>query len=343
MPSRNRRIRNLCAALAAATAMLLAACSSSGGGSGGSATGGPNNNAAATVRITTDSFVIGLPMWVAMDQGYFAKQNITVTPGTYQTGVDGIKAVIAGQADIAPALDFGMLSALSPGVKVVGAIASPKAGFNQLAARKPIASPGELAGKKMGYVTGTAQENITRQYVKNQQLTDVELVALPGLFELVGALKSGHVDAGFVWGDGVAQVKADKNLAVIGDDSSVIGAGSQGIYLVAKASWVADNQELLKRVLTAYRDAINYTIANPSQAAAIDAKAVKAQVSAIEPVVAVEGFSFKFTADQAKWLEQERTFLATKGVNNATGELKSYFDLRAMEAVEPGCVTAWSN
>ncbi|GAA2380121.1 ABC transporter substrate-binding protein [Dactylosporangium salmoneum] len=323
--------------------MLLAACSGSGGGGSTTGASGPNSNAAANVRITTDSFVIGLPMWVAMDQGYFAKQNVTVTPETYQTGVDGIKAVIAGQADIAPALDFGMLSALSPGLKVVGAVASPKAGFNQLAARKPITSPSELAGKKIGYVTGTAEENITRQYVKNQQLTDVELVALPGLFELVGALKSGHVDAGFVWADGVAQVKADKNLSVIGDDSSVIGTGAQGIYLVAKASWVADNQDLLKRVLTAYRDAITFTIANPSQAAAIDAKAVKAQASAIEPVVAVEAFSFKFTSNQVDWLEQERTFLASKGVNNATGELKSYFDLRAMEAVEPGSVTAWSS
>ncbi|QWF20798.1 ABC transporter substrate-binding protein [Nocardioides sp. LMS-CY] len=337
MPAFPFRPRRLLAPLVIVASLSVAACGGAGSADDSESASGP-----APVRFTTDSFVVGLPMWVGLDQGYFEEQDLEVSPQTYQTGVDGIKAVVAGQADVAVALDFGMMTALSDGLKVVGVVASPAAGFNKLAVQGSITDPAQLSGKKMGFLPGTAQEYLTREFLAGQDLDDVEMVSLPGLFEVVGALKSSNIDGGFVFADGVAQVEEDKKLEIIGDDSSVITPGVQGIYLVAKEEWAASHQDVLERLLAAYSKAIDFALESPAEAASITADAVKGDASSIEAASAVEHWEMAFTADQLGWLGKQQAFLESAGNTNATGDLESYFDLAAMEEAVPGSVNAWS-
>ena len=107
-------------------------------------------------------------------------------------------------------------------------IASPTPGFHKLVATKDITGPADLAGKKIGYVEGTSERYVTQKYLLDGgvALEDVTLVPLPGLFELVGALKNGDIDASWLWANAVAEALQDQDLAQVADDSAVLDATS---------------------------------------------------------------------------------------------------------------------
>ena len=159
-----------------------------------------------SVGIAADGFLLGSQAWVSLDRGYFDEENLEVTMSQYGTGIEAIQAVIAGQADIGPALDFAVLNlaaAAEENMRVVAAIAAPLPGFHSLAVRNEINGPQDLVGKTIGYVQGTSEHFVTIRHLEQNgiSLDDVELVPLPGLFELVGALRTNDIQAAWVWAE----------------------------------------------------------------------------------------------------------------------------------------------
>ena len=49
-------------------------------------------------------------MWISINKGFFAEEGIEAVFQQYGTGIEAIQAVIAGAADIGPALDFAVLN-----------------------------------------------------------------------------------------------------------------------------------------------------------------------------------------------------------------------------------------
>lgn len=336
----------------AALAMITSACSSNTGTSSTapSASEAPASVAATatpvesrSVGIAADGFLLGSQAWVALDRGFFADESLEVTVSLYGTGIEAIQAVIARQADLGPALDFAVLNlaaAADENMRVVGAIAAPKPGFHSLAVQNDINGPQDLVGKTIGYVEGTSEHYVTIRYLEQNgiDLESVELVPLPGLFELVGALRTNDIQAAWTWLSGTQEADADENLKLLTDDSEVLDTSA--IYLVAGAEWAAENQDVIVRVLRAYDQASEVLNAEPDAAAQIVAEAVSGDAATFAAIIPNQRFGIGFSDVQLDSFDQIAQFLIETGKLPADFDIREFLDFEAMEIAVPGSVTA---
>lgn len=296
-----------------------------------------------TVGFAADGFLLGSQAWVALDRGFFAEENLEVEVSVYGTGIEAIQAVIARQADLGPALDFAVLNlagAAEHNMRVVGAIAAPKPGFHSLAVRSEINGPEDLVGTKIGYVEGTSEHYVTIQYLLQNGigLEEVELVPLPGLFELVGALRTNDIQAAWTWLAGTKEVEGDESLKILTNDSEVLD--TVGIYLVAGTEWAEENQEVIVGVLRAFDKASAVLNSEPEAAAQIVAEAVSGDAAVFSQIIPNQRYGVGFTQVQLDSFDAIAQFLIETGKLSADFDIRDFLDFEAMEIAVPGSVTA---
>ena len=297
----------LAAAAIAASLVLLAGCSGTGGD-----TASTESDASFEASFAVDGFVLGAPVFVGLDKGYFDEENVKASTVTFQTGVEGIQALSSGQVDYAVGLDFATISSISENLVVVGAVASPDPGFHQIYFGQGIAKPSDLVGKKVGIIAGASQEYVTERWLSdNVPDGNVETVALPGVFELVNALKTGAVQAAFVFGPGIAQVKDDTSLTRYGDDSEQLT--TQGIYLITTRANAEDNPDQVAAVLRSIQKGNEFIADDTDAAAQIVTTAVQGDIAAITASLSTSNAGLSFTQDQLDVLHSVQEFLIDAG------------------------------
>lgn len=139
---------------------------------------------------------------IALDQGYFKKRGLGLTPVSYRRGSDAIRGTARS--------GFGSTSALSgilayaqglSEIRIVGTNLSATTNVFLVPADSPVKSPEDLKGKKLGVLSPTTSVQITAlQMLKDAGLEpgkDVELIDVKGGPEAIVAMKNGIVDAGF--------------------------------------------------------------------------------------------------------------------------------------------------
>jgi ABC-type nitrate/sulfonate/bicarbonate transport system substrate-binding protein len=298
---------------------------------------------ARKVDFAADGFLLGSQMWISIDKGFFTEEGIEAGFQQYGTGIEAIQAVIAGAADIGPALDFAVLNlaaSAKENMKVVAGIAAPKPGWHKLAMRNDLNSAKDLRGKKIGYVKGTSEHFVTLQHLiqNGVNLNDVELVPLPGLFELVGALLADEIQASWIWANAVKQIKDSSSHKIVMNDSKVLD--TVAIYLVAKTSWVNKNQKLLESILRSYNRASKVIQSNPNESAAIIARSNKGNDKVFKALIQGQGFNIAFTPVMLNSFDSIAQFLIDSGKLPSNFNIRSFLDLRAMKKAVPGSVTA---
>lgn len=296
-----------------------------------------------SVKIAADSFLLGTQAWVAQDRGFFEDQAVDADVSMFGTGIEAIQGVIASQADIGHALDFAVLNlvaAADENMSIIGAIAQPSPGFHSLAVSNDITSAADLTGKKIGYVEGTSEHFVTIQHLEQNgiDVTDVELVNMPGLFELVGALKTGDVDAGWTWLDGTNQAAEDPNLSILGNDSEVLE--TVAIYLIAETGWATENPETIERVLAAYDDASEYIASDVEGAAKIVADGTGGDAEVFAASLPGQNFQVGLTQPMLDSLDAIAQFLIDSDVLADDFDVRDFLKLDAMESAVPGSITA---
>jgi ABC-type nitrate/sulfonate/bicarbonate transport system substrate-binding protein len=295
------------------------------------------------VKIAADGFLLGTQAWISLDQGYFDENSVEADVSLFGTGIEAIQGVIARQADLGHALDFAVLNlvaAADENMQIVGGIAQPNPGFHSLAVQNGITGPEDLVGKKIGYVEGTSEHFVTIQYLVQNgiSLDDVELVPLPGLFELVGALKTGDIDASWLWLDGTTQAAEDPNLTILTDDSDVLE--TVAIFLIAEAAWAAENQLAIERVLKSYDQASAFAEADPVAAGQIVADAVSGNAELFANTIPNQRYQVGFSQVMLDSLDAIAGFLIESGVLAEDFDVRDFVDLEAQERAVPGSVTA---
>jgi len=302
-----------------------------------------DEQAPSEVKIAADGFLLGTQAWVSLDQGYFEENSVEADVSLFGTGIEAIQGVIARQADLGHALDFAVLSlvaAADENMQIVGGIAQPNPGFHSLAVQNEIAGPEDLVGKKIGYVEGTSEHFVTIQYLVQNDiaLEDVELVPLPGLFELVGALKTGDIDASWLWLDGTTQAAEDPDLTILTDDSDVLETSA--IYLIAEASWAAENQLAIERVLKSYDKASDFVNADPVAGGQIVADAVSGNAELFATTIPNQNYQVGITQVMLDSLDAIAGFLIESGALEEGFDVRDFVDITAQELAVPGSVTA---
>jgi ABC-type nitrate/sulfonate/bicarbonate transport system substrate-binding protein len=163
-------------------------------------------------------------------------------------------------------------------------------------------------------------------------------VPLPGLFELVGALKNGDIDASWLWANAVAEALQDQDLAQVTDDSAVLDATS--ISLVAGRQWTEEHPDEVRRVLTAFADAAEFVAADPDATGQIVADAVQGDAAQIASITPGQGWGLGFDQAQLDNLDALAGFLVDSGKLDADFDVRGFLNLDLMEEVAPGSVTA---
>jgi NitT/TauT family transport system substrate-binding protein len=161
---------------------------------------------ATTVRMANLPVVHGLPLYVALDKGYFKQAGINLELVKYEAPNQIIDAIMTGQVDMTSpsgALGItGIANVKNPGKLKIYAISGGTMGNSGASFVVPAASTltnlSELKGKKLGILAGTIQwRTIAREILAQNNLqmdTDVTVIELAPAVQ-VQALASGQVDA----------------------------------------------------------------------------------------------------------------------------------------------------
>lgn len=317
------RIPSICRLVAAATLAL--------------ATSAVGAKADETVRYATDGYGMGALAIVAADKGFLKDEGITPIVQTYSYGVDTVDAVLAGNADFGVIIDFPLLTRLAAGKLMSPAvIAEPLPGWHRLYTLADIDIPAGLKDKSFGVATGTAQEFVTRTYLSDNGLDpdkDVKLVGFSSLFEIVGAMKAGRVDAAWIWGEGVQTIEADKAWKFIADDGVV--NQSTSALLVTTKDFYAGHKDTVVRTLRAFGKASEYLAANLDEATQQIATSVGGDAAQIKNVVSQQRYGLTFGPSAVSSLKAKYDFLVAAGKIEPY-DFKAQFDTSALSEAVPG-------
>lgn len=263
------------------------------------------------LRYATDGYGIGALTIIAAEEGFLAQEGIEPVVQTYAYGVDTVDAVLAGNADFGVVVDFALLPRLATGRLVSPAIiAEPLPGWHRLYVRSGIGGLAGLKGARMGIAAGTAQEFVTRIHLADNGLSaegDVTLLAFASLFDIVGAMKAGRIDAAWVWGDGAGVMDADPGWTFVADDG-VIGHTSTA-FIVTSRAFHESRRALVVQTLRAFQRASEHLVAHPEASAERIAQSTGADAALVRHLVAQQRYGLSFKAQALASLGAKYDFL----------------------------------
>ncbi|MCV2394332.1 ABC transporter substrate-binding protein [Actinotalea sp. M2MS4P-6] len=275
-------------ALVAAGALMLAACGSSSGSDPSSETSTTSDASMTEDTSSTPETValsIGVipildvaPIYLGIEQGFFADEGLDVTLETAQGGAAIVPGVVSGQFQFGFSNVVSLLLAQSNGldIKVVasGVASTGEDGADFGAVLVPegsdIQSAADLAGKRIAVNT---LQNINTTTI-NKVVSDaggdpstIEYVEL-AFPDIVPAIVAGDVDAGQVvepfltigQGQGLRQVVS--NYAATDPNLEV------GAYFTS-GDYIAQHPDVVERFTKAMNTSLEYADANPDAARAI--------------------------------------------------------------------------
>ncbi len=219
----------------------------------------PDFSMAEQVRVAVGAASVShLPGWMALEGGYFSRQGLDVELIYIRGGPQTVAALLGGDVAVAQVYSQPLLAAHLTGADtliIAGLINQPL--FSVMTVRG-IEKPQDLRGKKMGITTfGSATDLAARLALKKWGLkpeTEVSILQIRGVPEILGAMQSGAVDAGVVSPptNMMAMKAGFKELAYL----PKLGISFQHTTLSTTRRYVARNRDTIMKVLKAYSAAI---------------------------------------------------------------------------------------
>ncbi len=221
---------------------------------------------------------------VEPDKGFFRAQGIDMVfmPGT--GGGDAVRNLLSGQADVAFTDPGSLYAALDKGEKLrVIYDIYPQNIFNVVALKSSgISKPADLKGKKIGVYSLSSGTLTNLQLLLNQAgLSEKDVtIVVTGLLNFA-PLMQGQVDATAATDTGLLVARArgvgEVNVMEVRNSLNV----SSDIFVVREETW-QQKKDVLRRFLVAYRDSMQWMIAQPQEAAALAVKrAINGQNEAV--------------------------------------------------------------
>lgn len=226
-----------------------------------------------------------LPIWVAIDNGYFAKQNINVTLASL-TDTTLTPAIVSGSVNYAQENVSLFLSSLGQnlplvaiqdatgGVPVALIVSTQFAQTKGITSKTPLATVmkdlvGSTAGFSSPVTQGQANILLNSFNINASQVTETTFASISGL---EAAFSQNSVNW-FVTGQPTpATLQAAGSGIVVATSKNAPAWNKPTLInniIVATKSYVSSHKALTKRVLTALHLATQFIIKNPSRAAAV--------------------------------------------------------------------------
>jgi ABC-type nitrate/sulfonate/bicarbonate transport system substrate-binding protein len=234
---------------------------------------------AADKKVT---FGIGIsapyaPFVVAVEKGFLQKRGVPAEYKTFESGLPGFEAAVAGSVDAGMVSEFIFVPARAKGAQVALVSLFSVTGKDLgLVVSKNVTGPKDLEGKNVGTAIRTSAEYFMNKYFEKHGV-DLAKVKVKNVAptETAPALFRGDIDAFFLWGNWVPKgpevVPGARVLAYSGDDGVYIQ--KQG--LLFNANFVKAHRDLAGKTLLGLLDTIRFIKDNPDEAAQIAGKAFR--------------------------------------------------------------------
>jgi len=275
------------------------------GADAGSASGGQR-----TIRIAHQYDAVTV---IGQAKGWFeeefGKDGTQVVYTRFIAGPPIMEAFSAGRQDIGYAGDMPPVAARASGVevKVVGVSYRTRTGYTTVVrAESPIQSVQDLKSKTLAAQVGTAQYHYALRLLDQQGLTgQVRVVNIP-LTELRPALESGSVDA-IVANEQLAGTLEYEGVGRILPDSRGVKPGLG--LVVARAGFVREHPDLVRRFLRVIRRVHEYIQAHSEEAAEIASREVGYPAPVYLHIFKDSDYDVRIRPDDIHQLELVRDFL----------------------------------
>jgi ABC-type nitrate/sulfonate/bicarbonate transport system substrate-binding protein len=255
-----------------AIALVLAVSCSSGTG--------PAAQTPATVTLQ-----LGLPtdvtsfanadVAVAQSRGFFKDAGLTVRVKNLSSGVPVVQGIVGGSLNIGASSIEPVVNAHAQGggLAIIGSYTDRLT--VSMVTPKSVQSPADLRGKRLGIQqVGAFREVMTRMVLAGAGLTPANAAYIPvDANSYTSALVQGTISAAILQREQAIDVlRRDANLHVLVDLNQVRPDYFYGAYAVTK-TWLAHNQDVAKRFLTAILRAHRFMYQNRKDTVPIVAQA----------------------------------------------------------------------
>lgn len=296
-----------------------------------------------TVGISKFGPEVGLPFYIAQEDGYFRDNGLEVLLEPLQTGVQIDQAVLEKKVDIGFAADFNFVadSFEHTDLKILASIVRIQTLAMIVRTDKGISKPADLKGKRIGIIPKTALEFFFNRFLvlNNISPQDVEIVPLSG-GELKQALVDGNIDAIMFTkriGRELTQELKDKILYWPAHND-------QPLYVMASThkDSLSTHKETFEKFLDALIKAEAYIKTNPADALTIAKKYISpsdyeylaSDFGSLEVKIDLDQAMVIYLENQARWTIANK-FTDKTVIPNYLDYI--YFD--ALEAIKPEAIT----
>ena len=196
--------------------------------------------------------------WIAKEAGYFSKYGIEAEL-IYIPAVAATQALIAGEIQLAQVTGVSTSGAILAGadVRIIASVQDRLSG--SIYARPEIKTPEDLKGKKLGISRfGAVSETGAGMFLARFGLkrnTDVAIIQLGGLPEIITAMERGGVDAGFA---NPPQTSRARRLGMRElFDLNALGVELQQTCVTVTTKYLRERRPVVKNFLQAYSEGLH--------------------------------------------------------------------------------------
>jgi ABC-type nitrate/sulfonate/bicarbonate transport system substrate-binding protein len=292
------------------------------------------------IRIFAGSSPVFAPVFIADQQGFFAKEGLDVTVRPFTSGAEATEGFRAGAAEFLVASDVPLLYLLAGGDTAMLAQFSANSDMLLIVGPKDFSGPRALKGKKIGLVTKSASEYLLNNYLRRANLTlaDVDRVHLAP-FDQVPALVRGDVFALSSW------KPFDKKIVELsgGKYQTISWNGQEGYILfsgiVAKSDFIKKDRDETLKIVQALAKGANW-LANAEPKSVWDAlaKYLKTDANDVRYVIANNTWDMTVSAKFTDTMADIERFLIEQNLIKSRVNWDSAYDWSFLKKVDPKLV-----
>ena len=203
------------------------------------------------------------PLWVAQEQGFFAKYGIDPELVFVRTTSVHIAGLVSGHVDISYTGGSGILSARVGGIDLRFIASFGSRLTHVLVTRPEIQKPKDLRGRRIGVVSIGGTQWITTklglEYLGlDEQRDQIQILAIGDQAVLRGALENGSIDGTFLNGVMAEDLK-HKGYRILAELSAA-GIQTLNTGVVIKRAFLQKNRELTTSVLKALVEGLAFVL-----------------------------------------------------------------------------------
>jgi NitT/TauT family transport system substrate-binding protein len=222
------------------------------------------------------NFTSGMPIYVALAQGFFTRQHLSVTVVSTTGGATNVAAALAGRGAVG--VDTGPVSVLAAdkngaNLKILGADTTGMDILFFAKAGGPIKSIKDLSGKKVGYsAPGSSSEvafDEVNAVLKSDGLKPAVGVPIGGPPQQYTAVETGQISAGFTAAPNLFnQVNSGKIKLLTGMSSYPSYRDVAVRVIFGSGSYIQSHPDRVKGFLAAWHEAWTWAFSHEAQAMA---------------------------------------------------------------------------